>query len=75
LVTLYPPAFQFILKRVFQTLTTVGFGDMHAYTDIERLFALILMIFGVGFYSFSVGMVSALLSNIDRKEKKLIVKL
>ena len=39
----------------FTTLTTVGYGDITPYTIIEKLLALCWMVFGVGFYSFTIG--------------------
>jgi len=39
----------------FQTLTTVGYGDITVGTLTEQCFAMIWMIFGVGFYSYTIG--------------------
>ena len=39
----------------FQTLTTVGYGDISATRDYERLIALIWIILGCGFYSYTIG--------------------
>ena len=51
----------------FQTLTTVGFGDISATTNTERTISLIWMIFGVGFYSFTIGNLSYIIANYDEK--------
>jgi voltage-gated potassium channel len=48
-----------------QTLATVGYGDIPARTDTERLFAIVVMIFGVGTYGYIIGNVTGILSNID----------
>jgi len=39
----------------FQTLTTVGFGDISAHNSIERVVAICCIIIGVGFYSYTIG--------------------
>jgi len=60
-----------------QTLTTVGFGDIAPGTPIERIIAILWMIVGVGVYSFTIGNLSSLLSNMDRRAtilKVLVVK-
>lgn len=51
----------------FQTLTTVGFGDISAKTVYEKCIALGWMIFGVGFYSFTIGNLSSIIASIDTK--------
>jgi CRP-like cAMP-binding protein len=40
-------------------LTTVGYGDVHAFTDYELLFSIAWMLFGVAFYSFMIGIISS----------------
>lgn len=44
------------------TLTTVGYGDVHSYTSAEMIITIFLMIVGVGFYSFIIGLLSSILS-------------
>jgi voltage-gated potassium channel Kch len=39
----------------FQTLTTVGYGDVAALTLQERIIAIFWMVFGVAFYSYTIG--------------------
>jgi hypothetical protein len=39
----------------FQTLTTVGYGDISAQRDFERIIALVWIILGCGFYSYTIG--------------------
>ena len=51
ILTQYQVAFHW----AFQTLTTVGYGDISAHTWWEHIFAILWMIFGVGFYSYMVG--------------------
>ena len=61
------------LIRVMQTATTVGYGDMNVNNDTERILAIVLMIFGVGFYSITIGTCTSILSTMDSKELKLNV--
>lgn len=37
------------------TLTTVGYGETHPLTDRGRLFTMVLLIAGVGFFTLSIG--------------------
>ena len=56
---------------VFSTLTTVGYGDIMALTVKERVFSIIWMIFSVGFYSFTIGILTSTFSNRDTRESSL----
>lgn len=47
------------------TLTSVGYGDITPQTAAEKLYAMLLMILGVGVYGFVIGNVANLLSKID----------
>ncbi|EAR99256.2 cation channel family protein (macronuclear) [Tetrahymena thermophila SB210] len=53
---------------VFQTITTVGFGDINAYTNAEIIMTICLMIFGVGFYSSTIGILSSVIQYMDSKQ-------
>ncbi|CAG9319559.1 unnamed protein product [Blepharisma stoltei] len=57
------------------TVTTVGYGDIAARTELEQLLAMIWMLIGIGFYSFTIGALSSFLSEIDTKESILAAKL
>ena len=59
----------------FTTLTTVGYGDISAGTNLEIMFAIIWMSFGLCFFSFTIGSLSSMLSSIDTKETVLTNKL
>mmetsp|Transcript_15456 Transcript_15456/g.27997 ORF Transcript_15456/g.27997 Transcript_15456/m.27997 type:complete len:411 (-) Transcript_15456:1191-2423(-) len=59
----------------FTTVTTVGYGDISAQSQIEMLIAVGWMIFGVGFYSFTIGSLSSFLSTIDTRDSILSEKL
>lgn len=43
------------------TLSTVGYGDIYAYTDLEMLFAITWMIAGLYFISFTISSLSSTL--------------
>ena len=47
------------------TLATVGYGDITPSTNAEMLYAILVMILGVGVYGYVIGNVAALLANID----------
>ena len=42
----------------FVVLTTVGYGDIYSKNTIERIFTLVWMLFGIAFYSFTVGFIT-----------------
>lgn len=60
---------------VFTTLTTVGFGDIQANTVYERVFAIVLMGFGVGFYSYTISNLSTIISTMDIRTYNLKARL
>jgi len=60
---------------VFTTLTTVGYGDIAARTLNERVFAIILMGFGVGFYSYTISNLSTIMENMDIRSANLKTRL
>lgn len=59
----------------FQTITTVGFGDIAIGLTSEYLLSLAWMVFGVSFYSFTVGNVTSIIASIDTKAAILASKL
>jgi hypothetical protein len=65
----------FSLYWSFSTLFTVGFGDIHAYNKMEYVISIFWMLFGVGFYSFTIGTLSSILVNMDTRENILKYKL
>ena len=58
---LYISAFYFTVT----TIITVGYGDILAFTTIEKSLCIIFMIIGVISFSFLVGSLSSILSNLD----------
>lgn len=57
------------------TLSTVGYGDIVPGTSVERILAIAWMLFGVCFFSFTIGSLSTMLNSIDTKEMVLTNKL
>ena len=64
---IYTASFYFVIA----TITTVGFGDISAETNSERVMCSILMCIGVFSFSFSIGSLSSMLSTIDSRDSKL----
>jgi len=50
----------------FVTLTTVGYGDIVPHTEMGRIVAVMLMIFGVAVYALMIANLSHYLDSIDR---------
>jgi voltage-gated potassium channel Kch len=59
----------------FETLTTVGYGDITPGTSSERVLTVIWMLVGVAFYSFTIGNLSSILADMDRRSQILKNKL
>lgn len=57
------------------TLTTVGYGDITGYTDMERFYSIIWMSFSVGVYSFTIGSLTSVLTNLNTRSKSIVLKL
>jgi len=57
------------------TVLTVGYGDIHAYSVIEKLLCIALMIIGVIAFSFATGALASIISSYDLTEAKLKEKL
>jgi hypothetical protein len=53
------------------TLTTVGYGDITAHSITEMVICCIVMIIGVFLYSYTIGSITNLLTNIDSRKAKL----
>ncbi|MFI5402244.1 MAG: cyclic nucleotide-binding domain-containing protein [Planctomycetota bacterium] len=47
------------------TLATVGYGDVTPSNDAQRLFAILVMLLGVGTYGFIIGNIASILANLD----------
>ena len=60
-----PVKYSSAMYWAFQTLTTVGYGDVRAVRNDERIIAIIWMVFGVGFYAYIIGYIQTILNEID----------
>jgi hyperpolarization activated cyclic nucleotide-gated potassium channel 1 len=58
----------------FQTLTTVGYGDVISITVYERVVSLIWIVFGVIFYSFTIGSLQSIIRSFDSSAQELQMK-
>lgn len=57
------------------TITTVGYGDILAYNNVERIYCSVIMIIGVFLYSYTIGSLSSILLNLDARREKLNKKI
>ncbi len=48
-----------------QTLSTVGYGDLTPANTAQRIYAMAVMIIGVGVYGYIIGNVATIIANID----------
>jgi CRP-like cAMP-binding protein len=55
----------------FSTITTVGYGDINASTDLEYGISIIAMLLGVSFYSYAIGNMAAIMTNSDSRANAL----
>jgi hyperpolarization activated cyclic nucleotide-gated potassium channel 1 len=56
-------------------MSTVGFGDIKPLTTGEILLAMMWELFGVCFFTFTIGSLSSMMSTLDSKEAELQHKL
>lgn len=49
----------------------MGFGDINAKTSEERIFAIVWMIFGIAFYSYTIGNMTNLIASMDSSSEEL----
>mmetsp|Transcript_32070 Transcript_32070/g.42518 ORF Transcript_32070/g.42518 Transcript_32070/m.42518 type:complete len:165 (+) Transcript_32070:241-735(+) len=59
----------------FQTVTTVGFGDIGITHLEEYVLSILWILFGVAFYTLTIGNVSSIIANADEKAFYLSKKL
>ena len=73
----YPPvtAYNLAVYWTVTTLATVGYGDITPSTNLQRIFAIGVMILGVGMYGFVIGQITSLVQNSDRRRKKTVERL
>jgi hypothetical protein len=49
----------------------VGFGDISGNNNVEYTFSCCWMIFGVGFYSYTIGNMTQMITSIDTDNEEL----
>jgi hypothetical protein len=57
------------------TLCTIGYGDITPASDIERAAVVFVELAGVFFYSYTIGTITSLMADMDKKKAKLDAKL
>lgn len=57
------------------TLTTVGYGDILPANSIERFFCIFVMLGGVFFYSYTIGTITSVIGQIEKRKSKLQSKI
>ena len=60
---------------VMQTIATIGFGDIVPVTMTERIYTLLLLLIGVGFYSYIVGNLSNIFKVLEKDKASIKLKL
>jgi voltage-gated potassium channel Kch len=63
--TIYVTSFYWIT----QTVTVVGYGDISSRAPVEITLVVIWMLVGVGFYSFTIGNLTAILLSQDTSKE------
>ncbi|GBG31125.1 Potassium/sodium hyperpolarization-activated cyclic nucleotide-gated channel 1 [Hondaea fermentalgiana] len=51
----------------FSTLTTIGYGDVRAFTNREKIFSIVCMVVGVSWYAFVISTISSIMTMFDRR--------
>jgi len=71
------PSFKYLISVywAFQTVTTVGFGDIAITHQEEYILATIWMLFGVTVFTLVIGNVSSIIATMDQKSFVLSQKL
>ncbi|KAJ3369523.1 hypothetical protein GGF31_005233 [Allomyces arbusculus] len=57
----------YALYWTVMTMTTTGYGDVHATNDRERVWSIVCMITGVFLYGYVSGTITSSLSNLDSR--------
>lgn len=57
------------------TLCTIGYGDITPASDIERAVVVFVELAGVFFYSYTIGTITSLMADMDKRKAKLDAKL
>jgi len=65
-----PYTYQLITSCYFSitTLSTVGYGDLHPISMLEKCIGMAVMLLGVGFFSYIMGKFIDIISNIQNTQ-------
>lgn len=68
-------AYNKALYWAITTLTTIGYGDITPTNNYSRIYTMIIMLTGVGFYGLVIAQVSSLLINRDKRKEQQVEKM
>jgi len=51
-----------LMYFAFTSLSTVGFGDFHPYSEYERMFCALILLLGVSIFSYIMGEINEILT-------------
>lgn len=54
------------------TLTTTGYGDLHAVTTSEKIFVMVYMLFDLGLTSYLIGNMTNLVVHVTSRTRKFV---
>jgi Ion transport protein/Cyclic nucleotide-binding domain len=57
------------------TMITVGYGDIHPFNNLEKVYCILWMGIGIFFISFSIGRIASVINSTESKDNILIQKL
>lgn len=60
-----------VVYFAFTSLSTVGFGDFHPKSDIERLLTAFILLFGVAIFSYIMGIFITILEEFNQLNAEL----
>jgi len=61
----YPTMYMSALYWSVMTMTTIGYGDIPATNDVERIFAILFMTIGACLYAYIVGAICHIIEGMD----------
>ena len=54
---------------IITTFTSVGYGEIRGYTIKENVFQIVLMMIGIAFYGYMIGIFQTLFSEMENTNK------